>query len=322
MHTEFVRERAQPGMLCIGADSHTCSAGAVSCLSIGMGAVDVCMPLLTGQTWFTVPKTVNIRFVGQPPNAIGGKDTILHILRLFKRNTIAAERIVEFTGPGLQYLSCDARFAIANMCTVCVREPWSMATNESQEFGAVTGIFEADERTAEFIGRRKPKKHRSDAVYFRPDDDAEYDATYEIDLSQVESFVARYPSPDDVVPVSDVAGTKLDGTFIGACTTAEEDLVIGALVLKAGLEEGMRLAPGRRVVVPGSKPVRHKLQKLGLLDVYAQAGFKIGVPGCSMCIGQGMDQAASGEVWLSSQNRNFKNRMGPGMPPFCSLVED
>lgn len=118
MHTEFVRERAQPGMLCIGADSHSCSAGAVSCLSVGMGATDVCMPLLTGQTWFTVPQTVNIRFVGQPPKAIGGKDTILHILGQFKRNTIAAERVVEFTGPGLRHLSCDARFAIANMCTV------------------------------------------------------------------------------------------------------------------------------------------------------------------------------------------------------------
>lgn len=105
-------------MLCIGADSHSCSAGAVGCLSIGMGATDVCIPLLTGQTWFTVPKTVNIRLVGKPPKGIGGKDTILYILMKFKRNTIAADRVVEFTGPGVRYLSCDARFAIANMCTV------------------------------------------------------------------------------------------------------------------------------------------------------------------------------------------------------------
>jgi homoaconitase/3-isopropylmalate dehydratase large subunit len=118
MHTEFVRERAQPGMLCIGADSHSCSAGAVSCLSIGMGATDVCMPLVTGQTWFSVPKTINLRLVGRPPQGVGGKDTILYILKEFKRNTIAADRVVEFTGPGLQHLSCDARFAIANMCTV------------------------------------------------------------------------------------------------------------------------------------------------------------------------------------------------------------
>jgi homoaconitase/3-isopropylmalate dehydratase large subunit len=105
-------------MLVIGADSHSCSAGAVGCLSIGMGATDVCMPLITGQTWFSVPPTVSIRLVNKPPKGIGGKDTILYILKQFKRNTIAADRVVEFVGPGLEYLSCDARFAIANMCTV------------------------------------------------------------------------------------------------------------------------------------------------------------------------------------------------------------
>ena len=118
MHTEFVRERAQPGMLCIGADSHTCSAGAVSCLAIGLGATDVCMPLITGQTWFSIPETVSLRLINALPPGLGGKDTILYILKEFKRNTIAAERIVEFSGPGLKYLSCDARFAIANMCSV------------------------------------------------------------------------------------------------------------------------------------------------------------------------------------------------------------
>jgi homoaconitase/3-isopropylmalate dehydratase large subunit len=118
MHTEFVRERAQPGMLCVGADSHSCSAGAVSCLSIGMGATDVAMPLITGQTWFAVPESVNLYLINSPPKGIGGKDTILYILQQFKRNTIAADRVVEFSGPGLKHLSCDARFAIANMCTV------------------------------------------------------------------------------------------------------------------------------------------------------------------------------------------------------------
>lgn len=118
MHTEFVRERAQPGMLVIGADSHSCSAGAVSCLSIGMGHTDVCMPLVTGQQWFTVPEVLNFRLVNKPPRGVGGKDTILYILKEFKRNTVASDRIVEFSGPGLKHLSCDARFAIANMCTV------------------------------------------------------------------------------------------------------------------------------------------------------------------------------------------------------------
>ena len=108
-------------MLVIGADSHSCSAGAVSCLSIGMGSTDVCMPLVTGQQWFAVPETVNLRLVNKPPRGVGGKDTILYILKEFKRNTIAADRVVEFTGPGVESLSCDSRFAIANMCTVCKR---------------------------------------------------------------------------------------------------------------------------------------------------------------------------------------------------------
>ncbi|KAI1172357.1 aconitase iron-sulfur domain-containing protein [Nemania sp. FL0916] len=298
MHTEFVRERALPGQLIIGADSHTCSAGAVSCLSIGLGTADVVIPLMTGQTWFAVPETVSIRFIERPPKGIGGKDTILYILKELKRNTVAAERIVEFNGPGLKYLSGDARFAIANMCA---------------EFGAVTGIFEADERTQEFISRRIRRKHRADAVYFQPDPDAEYAEQYVIDLSQVTSFVAVYPSPDNVVPVTELGNDELDGCFIGACTTAEEDLIIAALVLRAGLSKGLEpVDKGRRVVVPGSRPIRRKLEDLGLLEVYRRAKFDVGVPGCSMCIGQGTDQAQPGEHWLSSQNRNFENRMGPG----------
>jgi hypothetical protein len=119
MHTEFCRERAQPGMLIIGSDSHTCSAGSMSALAIGMGVADVTMPLVLGQTWFKVPETVEIRFINKPKPGLGGKDVILYILKVLKRNTVAADRVVEFTGPGLKYLSCDARFAISNMTTVC-----------------------------------------------------------------------------------------------------------------------------------------------------------------------------------------------------------
>jgi Aconitase family (aconitate hydratase) len=118
MHTEFCRERAQPGMLVLGSDSHTCSAGSVSALAIGLGAADVTLALVTGQTWFRVPETVEIRFVGRPKPGLGGKDVILYVLKCLRRNTVAADRVVEYTGPGLEHLSCDARFAIANMTTV------------------------------------------------------------------------------------------------------------------------------------------------------------------------------------------------------------
>lgn len=172
-----------------------------------------------------------------------------------------------------------------------------------------------------YIAKRAQKKHRNKAVFYKPDHDAKYAASYTIDLSRVESFVALYPSPDNVVSVSEIKGKELDGCFIGACTTAEEDLIIGALVLQEGFKQGITLSSkGRRLVVPGSRPIQAKLERYGLLDIYRRANFKIGVPGCSMCVGQGMDKAYPDEVWLSSQNRNFKNRMGKGT--IYSKVQD
>ena len=118
MHTEFCRERAQPRMLIIGSDSHTCSAGSVSSLAIGLGVADVTLPLVAGETWIKIPESVQIRFINKPKPGLGGKDVILYILKELKRNTVAADRVVEYGGPGLKYLSCDARFAICTMTTV------------------------------------------------------------------------------------------------------------------------------------------------------------------------------------------------------------
>lgn len=297
MHTEFVRERAEPGMLVIGSDSHSCSAGAVGCLSIGLGTADVMMTLSLGETWFKIPESILIDLKGKPAFGISGKDVILKILKELKRNTVAAERIVEFAGEGVKYLSVDARFAICNMCT---------------EFGAITGVFVPDEVTQDYIAKRRRKLNRAHSVYFQPDPDAEYFGKYTIDLSTVEPSVAIYPNPDDVVPVSEMAGTKLDGIFIGACTTTEEELVLAALVLKVGLAKGLPLAKGKRRYVPGSLPIVQKLQELGLLEIYEEAGFTRGPPGCSLCVGISAEKAEKGETWLSSQNRNFQNRMGVG----------
>ncbi|CAG8544302.1 4269_t:CDS:2 [Paraglomus occultum] len=298
LHTEFYRERAQPGQMIIGADSHSCSAGGVGAFAVGLGAADVVMPLVTGETWFKVPETVEIRFEGQPPFGIGGKDTILYVLGVLKRNTVAFERAVEYTGPGLKYLSCDARFAISNMST---------------EFGGIAGVCQPDEITAAYIAKRKNPAHKNDALYFRADPDAVYAETHIIDLSKVESLVALYPSPDNVVSVKEAAGMKLDGCFIGACTTAEEDLILAALVLEQGLKKGLRPSiNAKRKCTPGSLPIIAKLKRLGLLKFYEQAGFEIGAPGCSYCIAVAADKAGEGEVWLSSQNRNFRNRMGKG----------
>lgn len=297
MHTEFVRERAEPGMLCIGSDSHTCSAGAVGCLSIGLGTADVTMGLALGETWFKVPESILIEFIGEPGLGTTGKDVIMYILKELKRNTVASERIVEFAG-ATHHLSSDARFSICNMCT---------------EFGAVTGLFVPDEVTEQYISKRKRRRNKQHSVYFKPDKDAQYAGRYEINLSKVEPSIAVYPEPDHVVPVSEQAGTHLDGVFIGACTTTEEELVLGALILKAGLEAGLtRVKTGKRHYVPGSLPIVEKLKYLGLTDVYEAAGFTRGPPGCSLCVGLSSEKALSGETWLTSQNRNFKNRMGSG----------
>ncbi|KAI9933285.1 hypothetical protein MW887_007758 [Aspergillus wentii] len=297
LHTEFVRERAQPGMLAIGSDSHTCSAGAVGCMGIGLGAADVAMSLLTGVSWFRVPESIRIHVTGEPAFGIGGKDVILHILGELKRNTVAADRIVEFGGPGTKYLSCDDRFAICNMCT---------------EFGAITGLFVPDTVVQGYIDRRKRKLHKTESLYFRPDDNAVYADSFEIDLNKVQSYIALYPSPDNVVPVRECDPIAFDGVFIGACTTTEEDLILGALVLQVGLHENIPLKRGKRHVVFGSLPITKRLRELGIVDIYKQAGFEQSAPGCSFCVGMGADQAGAGETWLSSQNRNFKNRMGRG----------
>ncbi|KAJ1909902.1 hypothetical protein IWQ60_010929 [Tieghemiomyces parasiticus] len=297
IHTEFYRERAQPGQIVIGADSHTCSAGALGALALGLGAADVVMPLVTGETWFKVPETLNIRFEGKPRFGVSGKDIILYVLGKLKRNTVAMERTVEFTGPGVRHMSCDTRFAVANMTT---------------EFGGIAGVFEADEVTAAFISKRTNPEHKNSPLYFRADPDCEYAETYTINLDDVTPLVALYPSPDNVVPVTETLGMKLDGVFIGACTTAEEDLIMGALVLEAGLKAGKVAALGKRRVTPGSVPILAKLRRLGLLAVYEKAGYDIGAPGCSYCIAMAADRALDGEIWLSSQNRNFQNRMGPG----------
>ena len=299
MHTEFCRKRAQPGQVVIGADSHTCSAGSLGALAIGLGSADVTVPLITGETWLTVPETLKIAFINSPKFGIGGKDVILHILGELKRNTVADGKVVEYTGPGLKYLSCDARFAISNM---------------TAEFGGIAGVFQADEITAEYIARRESLLHQLEGVYFRADDGAVYANEYVIDLSQIPHLMALYPSPDNVTRVTDVHDMRLDGVFIGSCTTTEEDLILASLVLKAGLEKGYTpVNHGTRRVTPGSVPIVAKLRRLGLISVFEQAGFEIGAPGCSYCIGVAADVAGPGEVWLSSQNRNFRNRMGPGI---------
>lgn len=296
LHTRFYRDLVQPGQLVLGADSHTSSHGGLGAFSIGLGGADITAAMVLGQSWLEVPEAISVEYAGSPEFGIGGKDIILKTLKDLGRNTVAMERSVEYRGDHVHQWSTDVRFTIANM---------------TAEFGGLNGIFEADEVVAQWLKGRKSDNR--DAIYFRADPDAPYVARHRIDLSKLAPLVARPFSPDNVVEIGELAGTPLHGCFIGACTTTEEELVLGALVLEQAWGNQPPRAPSpKQLVVPGDLAIQARLREAGLWKVYEKAGFRIGPPGCSMCLGVASEKAQPGEVWLSSQNRNYENRMGQG----------
>jgi aconitate hydratase/homoaconitate hydratase len=295
LHTKFYRDLLQPGEVVLGADSHTSSHGGLGAFAIGLGGADITAAMVLGGSWIEVPEAIAVDYRGALPFGIGGKDVILKTLGSLHRNTVAMERSVEYRGPAVKSFSTDVRFTIANM---------------TAEFGGLNGIFEADEVVAAWLSQRKG--YNDAARYFRADDDAPYVAHYPIDLAGLAPQVAKPFSPDNVFEVGALAGTELQGCFIGACTTTEEELVLGALVLEQGLKDHAPLPTTKRLVVPGDLSIQENLRKAGLWAIYEKAGFRIGPPGCSMCLGVASEKAGKGEVWISSQNRNFQNRMGEG----------
>jgi len=298
MHTEFFRQLVRPGEVVLGADSHTTSHGGMAAFAVGLGGADIVAAMIEGSTWIQVPEAIRVHYLGQPAFGLTGKDAVLKTLGQLGRNTAAMERTVEYTGDFLADLSTDFRFTIANM---------------TAELGGLNGIFPADARTRQTMGTRRSQEFREGGWWFRADDDARYEETFCIDLGRLAPQVAKPYSPDNVCDVGKVAGEVLDGCFIGACTTTEEELILAGLVLEGAMAAGCQpVASERRLMVPGSLEIAGRLRDAGLLDTYRRAGFRIGEPGCSMCIGMASDRAQPGETWLSSQNRNFPNRMGAG----------
>jgi 3-isopropylmalate dehydratase small subunit len=196
----------------------------------------------------------------------------------------------------VRHFSTDTRFTIANM---------------TAEFGGLNGIFEADAVVAAWLAQRRDENR--EAQYFRADPDAPYVARYPIDLFRLGPQVAKPFSPDNVMSVTDVLEMPIDGCFIGACTTTEEELVLAALVLERAFKDRDPAPPSpKKLVVPGDLSIQERMRQGGLWEIYQKAGFRIGPPGCSMCLGIASEKALPGEVWLSSQNRNYPNRMGAG----------
>ena len=304
LHTRFYRDLVRPNDVVLGADSHTSSHGGLGAFSIGLGGADIVVAMVLGTSWIEVPEAISVEYTGQLPFGFGGKEVILRTLALLGRNTVAMERSVEYRGEGVQQLSTDSRFAIANM---------------TAEFGGLNGIFEADEVTAAWLAGRSdeddPASMRPMRA-FRADPDAPYVARHPIALDRLEPQIAKPFSPDNVVGVSEVAGLPLDGLFIGACTTTEEELVLGALVLEAAEKrsggKSRRPPQPKQLVVPGDLTIQENLRLAGLWQIYERNGFRVGPPGCSMCLGVASEKAGRGEKWLSSQNRNYENRMGEG----------
>ncbi len=295
LHTKFYRDLVQPGEVVLGADSHTSSHGGLGAFSIGLGGADITAAMVLGQSWIEVPEAIAVEYRGTLPFGVGGKDVILATLGTLHRNTVAMERSVEYVGPAVRGFSTDVRFTIANM---------------TAEFGGLNGIFEADGVVAAWLSQRRG--YGDGARYFRADPDAPYADRYPIELGKLVPRVAKPFAPDNVVEVTEAAGLALHGCFIGACTTTEEELVLGALVLEQALKDHAPVASDKRIVVPGDLAIQAKLREAGLWAIYEQAGFAVDPPGCSMCLGVASRKAGKDEVWLSSQNRNFQNRMGQG----------
>lgn len=297
LHTRFYRALVQPGEVVLGADSHTSSHGGLGAFAIGLGGADITVAMVLGESWIEVPEAIAVEYVGDVGFGITGKEIILKTLGTLGRNTVAMERSVEYRGEAARRFTPDMRFTIANM---------------TAEFGGLNGIFEADGTIAAWLDERPD--HNDGARYFQADDDAPYVDRFRIDLADLAPQVAKPFSPDNVFPVTDVLGMGLDGAFIGACTTTEEELVLSGMVLEAMLAAGKApsVATHNRLVVPGDLEIMERLRAAGLLSVYEKAGFRVGPPGCSMCLGIASEKAAPDEVWLTSQNRNYQNRMGAG----------
>lgn len=297
MHTRFYRRHCVPGSVIVGADSHTTSHGAMSAFSIGLGGADVAVAAATGQTWIKVPEEVLVRLTGELPYGVTGKDISLAILKKFGSNKLLLDKVIEFREDDKAPLTTDAKFTVCNMVA---------------EMGGITGIFNP---TAEMVSFYEANRDPNGipAAYYTSDVDAKYSYVDHIELSELEPLVALPFSPDNVAPVVEHLGQPFDGCFIGACTTTEEEIILSAFLLKAMMENGHTPeSNAKRLIIPGDLAIRKKLEDLQLIEIFSQAGFRVGVPGCHMCLGLGSERASPGETWLSSQNRNYRNRMGAG----------
>ncbi|RLB11994.1 MAG: 3-isopropylmalate dehydratase large subunit [Deltaproteobacteria bacterium] len=276
-----------PGDLIIGADSHTCTYGALGAFSTGVGSTDLGVIMATGETWLRVPETIKIVFNGELNRWVSGKDLILYVLKCLGVEG-GIYKALEFSGDTIKELSMADRFTMANMAV---------------EVGAKNGIFEPDDKVTEYMKDRGAR----DGVYLYSDPDAHYEKIVNINTGDIYPQIACPHSPDNVADVNEIGEIKLDQVFIGSCTNGRlEDLRIASQVIK-----GKRIAKGLRLIVIPSTPwIYKKALEEGIITTLLDAGAVIGPPCCGPCLGGHMGILAEGETALSTTNRNFKGRMG------------
>lgn len=275
------------GDVCIGADSHTCTYGALGAFSTGVGSTDMGCGMITGQAWFKVPSAIRIELTGKLSKWVSGKDVILHIIGMIGVDG-ALYRSMEFARDGVASLSMDDRFSIANMAI---------------EAGAKNGIFPVDEQTIAYMKEHSTKEYK----VFEADEDAEYDEVIKIDLSTLKPTVAFPHLPENTKTVDEAGDVTIDQVVIGSCTNGRiSDLREAASVLK-----GHKVADGiRAIVIPATQSIYMQAIEEGLVQTFIEAGAVVSTPTCGPCLGGHMGCLAKGERAVSTTNRNFVGRMG------------
>ena len=279
-----------PGCLCIGAESHTCTYGALGAFSTGVGSTDMAAGMISGKAWFKVPAAIKFNLIGKPAEWVSGKDVILHIIGMIGVDG-ALYKSMEFVGDGIANLSMDDRFTIANMAI---------------EAGGKNGIFPVDEKAIAYMEEHSKRPYK----VFEADPDAQYDAEYTIDLSTLRPTVAFPHLPENTHTIDEIHemdAIAIDQVVIGSCTNGRiDDLRTAAKVLK-----GRHVAKGMRcIVIPATQSIYMQAMEEGLLKTFIEAGAVVSTPTCGPCLGGYMGILAEGERCVSTTNRNFVGRMG------------
>lgn len=275
------------GEAVIGADSHTCTYGALGAFSTGVGSTDMAAGMVTGKAWFKVPAALKFELTGCPGKWVSGKDIILHIIGLIGVDG-ALYRSMEFVGDGIKNLSMDDRFTMANMAI---------------EAGAKNGIFPVDEKTIAYMKEHSQKEYK----VYEADEDADYEKIYPIDLSKIRPTVAFPHLPENTRTIDEVGEVEIQQVIIGSCTNGRiEDLRAAAKVL-----EGRKVKKGMRVIIfPATQDIYLQAMEEGLLSTFIKAGAAVSTPTCGPCLGGHMGILAQGERAVATTNRNFVGRMG------------